>query len=228
MAKAKDSGKYEKIECPHLIICEGLDTKLYMMWLLQSLTQNDARYENFQAVDGKGISDLPRFIKALPGLPNFRDVVKSIIIARDSEQNSKGASQSVQEVLKKSNFAVPSAPCEVALPTSSLHKVKTSYVLFPDINSDNKNGTLEDLCLKTLVSPDKEKVLRISNGAVESYEKQIGKLKRPHKNRLYAYLSLSDKFVGKKLGQSAEAKAFDFQSSDVKPLRDLLQTMLEG
>ena len=39
--------KDNKITHPHLIICEGLDAKLFLMYYLQLLIKHDNRFEQF-------------------------------------------------------------------------------------------------------------------------------------------------------------------------------------
>ena len=215
-----------KIKMPHLIICEGIDAKKYMMYFLEHLIKVNEQFDTFQAIDVRGNEKFPEFFKTLPNMPKF-SMVKSITIARDSEENPQGASQSLQASLKKGGFSVPTAPGNVACPAGKEHNVKVGYVLFPKINSGDTAGTLEDLCLNTLASPDKDKILEITDCAIESVKKQIGELKRPHKNRLHTYLSLTDDFVGLKLGEAANANAFDFCSNETKALEELLSAMLE-
>jgi len=225
---AERNEKEDKIERPHLIICEGLDAKLYMIWFLEALIRDSIiKDKMFQAMDAGGITNLPIFIKTLPNLPNFDDIVKSITIVRDSENNSKGASQSVQVLLRKGGFAVPVAPCIVARPDENDRNIKTGYALFPKLDTDSTNGTLEDLCLNTLTNRNKGMLMGIVEKAIESHSKQVDKFKRPHKNRLHTFLSLTDKFVGLKIGESAKLNAFDFQSDDVKPLKEFLCAMLK-
>ena len=221
MTQEKDN----KITHPHLIICEGLDAKKYLIFFLQPLIKEDSRYDVFQVMDAGGNEDFPQFIKALPNLPQF-SMVRSVTVIRDSEKNSLGASQSVQTLLKNNGFAIPGKPCEVAYPKGAEYGVKVGYALFPKFNLDNANGTLEDLCLSTLNPAEgKEgKLLEVANMAVT----QVGELIRPHKNRLHTYLSLTDKFVGLKVGESATANAFDFSANELEPLKTLLSKMLEN
>ncbi len=216
-----------KIECPHLIICEGIDATLFIVYWLEKVFKDFDRYKQFQPVKADGNSDIPRMIKMLPSLPNF-STVRSLTVVRDSETNPQGAAQSLQASFLNAGFAVPSGPCVVARPAGSERNVKVGYALFPKLNSSDESGTLEDLCLKILDHPDKEKILCIADDAVEACKEQVGQLKRPHKNRLHTYLSLTDKFVGMKIGQSSEAKAFNFLASEMEPLKTLLCAMLEG
>ena len=227
MVKEKDN----IIRCPHLIICEGLDAKLFMQYYLQYRIKQDSQYEQFQAMNAGGVTELRQFILTLPELSNF-NMVKSVIIARDAENNACGAKQSVQELLKVNGFPVPDAPCTIARPmqesqNSKIEHVKTGYVLFPTLNSDSTDGTLEDLCLQTLANPKRDVVLSITDNAINSHQELLYRFKRPHKNKLHTYLSLSDDFVGLKIGESAKANAFDFSASILEPLSSLLAAMLE-
>jgi len=214
-----------KIESSHLIICEGRDALSYMICFLKPLIKTNNQFGKFQVMNPGGINQLHHFIENLPNLPNF-PMVESIMIARDAEKNPKGASQAVQASLKKGGFSVPDAPGKVAYPAVNKHNIKVGYVLFPKINSDDTSGTLEDLCLSTLASPDKEKILEIADSAIESVKKQTGKLKRPHKNRFHTYLSLTNDFVGMKIAQASRKKAFDFCSDETKALKELLAAIL--
>jgi hypothetical protein len=193
---------------------------------LNTLLKITGRLDKFQAIDAGGNEEFPVFFKMLPKLPNF-PIVKSITIARDSEKNSKNASQSVQSFLRNGSFSVPNAPGKVAHPTESEYKIKVGYFLFPKNDPEDISGTLEDLCLNTLARPDKDKFLQIVDCAIESVKKQIGELKRSHKNRLHTYLSLTDDFVGMKIGEAANANAFNFCSNETKTLEKLLYFMLE-
>ncbi|GHV29527.1 hypothetical protein FACS1894167_08970 [Synergistales bacterium] len=223
---ANEKEKDNKIVRPHLIVCEGLDAKKYLIYFLQHLIKDDPRYDNFQVMDGKGITDLPLFLKTLPDLPNF-NIVKTLTIIRDSETDSANADKSVRQMLKKCKFTAPDSPCAVAAPSVGNHPVAVGYALFPELNKIEGKGTLEDLCLETLAGEKSEELLKIVHCAIKSVNEQFGALERPHKNELHTYLSLTDKFVGLKLGESANTGAFDFSAREVEPLKNLLCSMLE-
>jgi hypothetical protein len=56
----------EKIRFPHLVICEGLDAKRFLIHFLEHLIESDSRIDNnFQVMDAGGITELPMFIKSL-------------------------------------------------------------------------------------------------------------------------------------------------------------------
>jgi hypothetical protein len=225
MAKGKEKNTDNVIERPHLIVCEGKDAKNFIIWYLQHLIQSDSRFEKFQAMDGKGVTDLQKFIKDIPALRGFEEV-RSITVIRDSETNADGSSQSVKTMFANNRFAVPDAPCAAAVPSAGEHSVKTGYALFPGLNSETQNGTLEDLCLK-LLKPERDGELEIAKDAVVRRGQEIGTLKCPHKNMVHTYLSLTDEFVGMKIGESAKANAFDFSAEALAPLKDLLTVMLD-
>ena len=126
----------------------------------------------------------------------------------------------------------PTKPCKAvkSLIYPGLDKeqlIITGYALFPDIDSDNTSGTLEDFCLTTLLDPNKEKLLSIVDATIKTCTEQVIAFTRPHKNKLHTYLSLTNDFVGLKIGESANANAFDFHCKELDPLKDMLQTMLE-
>lgn len=218
----------EQIKYPHAIICEGADAKFYLIWLLRWMIQNSGeKFENFQVIDGGGNDDLPSFVKNLNLLPGFANL-KTLTIIRDAEKNASDAHQSVQRLFQNAKFAVPNAPCTPARPDDAQHSVITAYALFPAFDALETNGTLEDLCLKTLAGDKTEEYLNISDAAIGQVNERCEKLKRPHKNRLSTYLSLSNDYVTLKLGESARAGAFDFDAPELSPLKAFLKGMLNS
>ena len=114
----------------------------------------------------------------------------------------------------------------VKLPESKLN-IKVGYALFPIFDSDKTSGTLEDLCLCTLFHQASAMSLKVVDDAVTKVEKDGEKLRRPHKNKLHTYLSLTNDFVGLKIGESAKANAFCFSAREFEPLKTLLNEMLK-
>jgi hypothetical protein len=221
--------KKESFKHPHLLICEGTDAKLFLIWLLKYLVdREEIRDDNFQADDFGGITELQVYLQALPRLPGFKDdtnTVRSITIIRDAETDANAASESVKTALRNCRFAVPNTPCEVASPSATDYRVNVAFALFPDFNKLTA-GTLEDLCLGTLAGPNSGSVLGIADGAISSAVKKTVIFTREHKNRLHTYLSLTNEYVGLKIGESANAGAFDFSAENLKPLKDLLKNIL--
>ncbi len=213
-----------KITHPNIIVCEGIDAKNFMMYFLQALIASDAKYETFEVVDGGGNDDLALFMKSLPRLSGFSET-KTITLIRDAETNAADAAKSVQSVFRNAGFAAPDSPCTPCIPKSGPMRQITGYALFPGISETSGKGALEDLCLKILAEERRAGYLHIVENALAATERQFGKLKRPHKNTLNAYLSLTDKYVTMKLGESAKAGAFNFNAVELRPLIQFLEAM---
>ncbi|MDR1162907.1 MAG: hypothetical protein LBM17_03595 [Candidatus Accumulibacter sp.] len=219
--------KYERIMCPNVIVCEGLDAKNYLIWLLEALKSEDARFDHFHVFNAGGVGELPRFVKALPNLPNY-SIVNTLTIGRDAEGDAKGAGESVKRLLRNTNFASPDAPCKPCRPKGSENSVITGYALFPSFESDTVDGTLEDLCLETLAGKNAPEILDVADRALARVEEKFGKFKRRHKNRLHTYLSLTDEFVTGKLGESAKWGAYDSGHPKLNPLKEFLCSMADA
>jgi hypothetical protein len=215
--------RLKKITRPHLILCEGIDAKFFLIHYLRQ-TFGEAQ-EDFTVADFGGINELDRnSLKVLPNLPNF-EKLESIVIIRDAENDGVSAKNSVENSLRSNGYASPAKPCEVKAPSKEQHHIAVAYALFPSFNLANESGTLEDLCLKIIADYDKDIILDIVEAATSAIEERNGFLKRKHKNELHTFLSLTDNFVGLKIGESAKAGAFDFDSPYFTPLKQLLESL---
>ena len=217
---------------PHMILCEGLDAKLFLIEYIQYLLNrygDGSVYNSFLVDDFGGNDQLFIYLKLLPNLSGFNDntnVVKSIIVIRDSERDAEAAEQSIRSSLLNTRFAVPDNPCKIAQPRDGLHNVSVAYALFPDIDSKKNYGTLEDLCLNILkVNPNVDLTLKTTTSSISTMEMKGCCFTRKHKNKLHTYLSLTNEYVGLKIGESAKAKAFDFSESSMEPLRLLMNNI---
>jgi len=214
------------IRFPHLIVCEGLDAKLFMIYYLESLIKKDKRFDQYQVIDSGGVRELRLFLRTLPKLSGF-DAVRSLVILRDAESSAQGAHQSVMDLLREECYAVPESACKIALPGNVHHQIKIGYAFFPSLNAHNENGTLEDLCLNILSDSNSGTVLGFVDSVIQARQDVVTVFKRPHKNKLHTYLSLTDEFVGLKIGESARANAFDFTARVFESFRVMLLKMLD-
>ena len=221
----KNEKKDNKIFFPHIIVCEGRDAKLYLCYFLESLIKRDDRYDQIQVMDAGGTDELSQFIKTLPDLPKF-SIVKTLSVIRDAEKDAKSAEDSVQNLLKAATFAVPDSQCKPRRPSDKERNVVTGYALFPFFSAES--GAIENLCLQTLVKDNAAEMLDIVDCAISRVTEKFGKLKRPHKNRLHTYLSLTDDFVTLKLGETARAKAYNFDAPELDSLKEFLWAMLNA
>ena len=217
--------KKEKVEIypetPHLILCEGMDAYFFLMWFLDFLKKESPIFADFKVYDFGGISELKRYLPNIAKTGRFREVVKSICVVRDAERDASGAVQSIKNALRDSGFAVPDKPYLRQSDSSvSYSSIATGFVLFPKCDDNPQNGTLEDLCLNILAKEDAVSVLDNAADVLEKY-----KFRKPHKNRLHTYFSLTDEFVSMKIGEAARIGAFSFHGHAIDSLKAFLIKM---
>ena len=98
--------------------------------------------------------------------------------------------------------------------------LKLGFILFP---LNNNSGTLEDLCLRILAENSSANVLSQIDSFLSVMESSCGRnYHRKHKNKLHTYLSSSDTYVTMPLGLASRAGAFNWDSSDLEPLKNFL------
>jgi hypothetical protein len=212
------SKKNKGIKKPHLILCEGEDATQYIIWLLDFFIniEGDKEFEDFLAFDFGGIDDLSNFLSVLKNLANY-ETVRSITIVRDAEGNAQSAVENITRALGNNGFSYASNVNTV----SKGGQPKTGFVLFPSCSGELESGTLENLCLRTLSDVNSGKILSAVDSVVKNFD-----FKRPHKNRLHTYFSLTDKFVALKIGEAAHARAFNFHCPEIESLKLFLSQML--
>ena len=210
--------KNKEIKRPHLILCEGADATLFMIYYLNYLIENnESEFDNFQAVDFEGNENLPRFLQLLKLSTNY-NTIKSITIIRDAEKDHIAAKQSVSSALKNHGFSAPSQTNEIVQDDTR----KIAFVLFPTLSETTEDGTLEDLYVKNLVeSPDE--LIKDIDVFINGLKEKGHNIPRPHKSRLYTYFAVTDKFTSLKLAEAAQAGAFDFDCSEMNGLKKLLK-----
>ena len=211
-------------DTPHLIFCEGKDDYNFIVSLLILLTETNEIFSQFRAYDFEGINNLGKDIDILPRTTGF-SLVKSLIVIRDAEKDATSACQSVLATFKNCGFAVPKGPCVKGQDGGCKHPhISTGFLLFPDCNDKPGKGSLEDLCLRILANGQAGTFLSNAEAALKPVV-DIGKLPRPHKNRLHTYFSLTDEFVSKKIGQAAKAGAFNYDAPEIVSIKTFLLEM---
>jgi hypothetical protein len=201
------------IQRENLLLAEGLDAKLFFMYLFDTY-----KIENIDVHDFGGIDNLPKYITTLKKMGNY-NTVKTILIIRDSEESTKSAIQSVNSALKSTELIDKDIE---PFTITEFNARKIGFMLFPGYDENGqlcKKGTLEDLCLK--IFKDRT-VLKQTGGYFEDFLK-YKKLKREHKNRLHAAFSFTDDYVGNKIGETAKTKGFDYESSYFAPFLDIIK-----
>lgn len=212
--------KNNTIDKSYLILCEGKDAQLFLINYLNSdALRCDTRFgEDIQVLDFEGIKNLGSYMKNLTNMDNF-ETVKQILVIRDAETNADGAVDSVRTSFRNNGFPVPEKCCVWNREGS----IATAFVLFPSCDENPVNGTLEDLCWDIIHKKDgnvKEDVASFIDEVKANYNSISS---HEHKCRLHAYLSTNDKYVSLKIGEAATAGAFDWNSEELLPLKQVIE-----
>ena len=222
MAARVDIG--EKIKKQHIIFCEGEDEKWFLIWFLnsQELADNPFYSNDIQVISFGGNEELSDKLELLTITPGF-ETIKSLLVIRDAEKNAEGAVRKIQDSLGNVQLPVPDGPGKWAIDGK-----KVGFLLFPNCDQSVENGTLEDLCLSIL----KEEGHSIILDKVQSFlallkEKHQRPFPHEFKSMLHTYFSVTDDFIGLKIGEAAKACAFDWNSDKLAFLKSFLLSSAE-
>ena len=217
----------KEIRGKNLIMCEGRDEELFFRYYLNSSERKaeDLRYsEDVYVFNFGGISDLQRQLKTIRSVPGLNSI-KTLLILRDAEKDAQAAISQVKKDLNKTNFSVPNNVGE----WSTEGNPRTAFMLFPSLGKKPIDGTLEDMCLK-MIKKDYQ-----PNVVIDKFEKSMKELENdgireyshPFKSKMHGFLSLTDKFVGMKIGEAARAGAFDWNHPELAELNRIMQESFE-
>ena len=137
----------KKIEVisPYLLIVEGKDEELFFEALMKNLGLTD-----IQILPIGGKTKLKENLRHLVNkVPDF-DMVTSLGIVRDADDDPKAAFQSVSDALKKVKLPVPVSPLIPSIgpnPRNLKYHIKVNVFIMPD---ENSLGDLEELCLRAV------------------------------------------------------------------------------
>ncbi len=126
-----------EISEPNLLIVEGKEDVLFFTALTKHLN-----LENIQIAGIGGKNTLRAELKQIRKSRSFLDLVTSLGIVRDADENPKGAFQSVSSALKAAELPVPKRPL-----VSVDNTPRVTVMILPDANT---SGMLEDVCLKAI------------------------------------------------------------------------------
>ena len=199
------------IEKPKLILAEGRDAELFLVWARDTYLERG----DVQIIDFGGINQLPPFLLNLPNMENF-DKVESLMIVRDAETDAKVAAQSITNAMERAKLPVPPEPFTF----TSNGPLKTAFVLFP--GPDAIRGTLEDLCLRTV---ENAALMTCASDYLTCAKEQGIEHNRPHKNKLHTYLSGTKEYVGLPIGRASQKGAWNYEHTAMKPFKDIIQEM---
>lgn len=218
----KKEKKPSIIHKKHLILCEGMDEWKFLARYLNSpaLQENPFFSENIEVLDFGGNEELSAYLSALKGIQGYSDIV-SLLVIRDAELDAQRAARDVQNALRTNGLHVPDAQGQWTEGTP-----KACFLLFPALGTIECSGTLEDLCLTILDDTAAETPLEEIDSFVEHLEQDREQIfSHRHKTRLHTYFSVNNKFVSMKVGEAADAGAFNWSHPNLDPLKDCLSKM---
>lgn len=217
-----------KNETTCLVLCEGVDAKFFLIWLLDYYKkQGITEFEHIQVEDFGGITQLTDSLAVWKNISGFRQNIRALCIIRDAETNFLNSCQSIRGSLQKNNIVSP----KHAWAVKEENGFKIAYIVFPgtkDNEGNYKSGTLEDLCLESLADADKIKKLETIDEFIDKAKQNFNlQFPRLHKTRLHEFLAMHDKYVDCKIGEAAKAGAFDFENPTIKEIVRIFTELLE-
>lgn len=209
----------ERIHKKHLILCEGKDAWKFLVRYLNSPALKEKPFfsEDIEVFDFGGNENLSNYLAALKGIDGYSDVV-SILVIRDAEQDAQKAACQVQSALRANGLEIPATQGQW---TEGIPK--TCFLLFPAFGAEECPGTLEDLCLTILDDTVAETPLEEIDTFVKHLEHDREQtFSHRHKTRLHTYFSVNNRFVSMKVGEAADAGAFNWSHPNLDPLKNCL------
>ena len=215
---------WTRIERPHLILCEGVDAwKFIVAYLNSTALQYDPRFSNnVHVIDFGGNDELRRRLQLCTTLDGF-DAIKSLLIIRDSETDPASAADSIRSALRSVGLAEPQQP-------HVWHRSDPAvgFLLFPSCDLEPLPGALEDLCANILLEdPRNARLVNDIDAFLNGLQTEHFKAAPRFKAAMHIFFSLHDRYVSLKLGEAADAGAFDWYSHALRPLRDFIAEAFE-
>lgn len=112
-----DNNNPKKIIGRNIILCEGLDAKLFILHFLGTtkyvdlVDLKDDGVREIEIRNFGGNSQLTTHLMTLKSLDGF-EKVKSILIIRDAESNYESAISEIKSALKSNGFPAPNSVCK--------------------------------------------------------------------------------------------------------------------
>ncbi|MBQ8951044.1 MAG: hypothetical protein IJ065_07845 [Eubacterium sp.] len=209
----------------YLILCEGIDEVNFLITYLNSdeLKYNERFSNDIQVFDFGGINMLSSYLKNFVKLDGFNKV-KRLMIIRDAEKNYDSAISNIRSALDNNGFE---APKDVSI--WSGENIKIGYLLFPECSSIKSNGTLEDMCLRIINEERFERIDKEIDIFLDGLEdKEYRLLNHRFKSKLHTYFSVTDNYIGSKVGEAAKRGAFNWNSDYLVGLRSFIEEGFEG
>lgn len=213
----------EPIRESKVILAEGADAQRFLTSACRAYGADGIEVRDFG-----GNTQLRPAIRALKLTTGFGQV-RSLVVARDAESDADGAMDSVADALAHVGLPRPTEPFSFASGADE-EQPRTAIMIFPGFESagsdrrDLTNGTLEDLCLRTL--PVSDPVLSCVDEYLDCVRKIPSETPDATKARLHAYLSGKARHAGLKLGEATDrGKVWDLDHAALTPFKNVIQQM---
>lgn len=210
---------------PYVILCEGVDEKFFLIQYIDYLVKQRIVPDSYNVIDMGGNEELRKNITVVSKLEHYPEM-KGFLVLRDAEMDAQAAAISVrQSILRAFSVSIPEDDTFV----KNEEGIVFGYTLLPGWSTDKtyRNGTLENLCWDIMKDKKDELSEKKLKGLSVDYIERAASLRNKnfrtfHKNKLHAYLSGTDSFVGMKIGEAAQAGCFDFSHVKLNFLQNAL------
>ena len=224
----ENKNKMIKHNTKHLILCEGIDEKLFFMWYLDYFKKQPmyTKFNDIQLEDIGGNEDIKKQLGLWKLVSGFEQL-KTIGIIRDAEKDADAAIRSINQCFTDNEFVAPDAPFVLKKNDNASN---TIYGVLPgfDENGVLQNGTLEDLCLQILKDEQSESKMDMIQGYLKELQTKFNyQIHHIHKSKLHTYFASDDRYIGSKIGQAAKIGAFDFESKSLAPFRRMFESLTD-
>ena len=196
------------IEKPKLLLVEGIDE----VRLFEALAKHIGA-EDVQIRDYRGKDNLRSFLGVLPRVSGYSEL-ESIGVARDADENSDNAAESVRDALGAAGLPVPDSPLESACDG----RISVRYLIIPH----GETGALEDVCLASVAEDPAMACVESYFGCIERSALDGPRAKWMSKAKVHAFLS-SRENPALRLGEAAERGLWHFDAPAFDPLKSVLR-----
>ena len=200
----------ELITKKKLVAVEGKDEIAFFAELLKHMGMKNI----IDILEVKGKDNFKEEMPLLTKSPGFSGL-EAIAIIRDADDSCQNAFKSVVGVLKKINLKAPARPGEF-----SRGNPKVGVFIMPDNKND---GKLETLCLETVKEKEGMKCVNQFIACASQMENPP-KEKDIDKVKVQTFLAIMPE-VPDKLGVGAKKKCWDFDSSELAPLKNFISEL---
>jgi hypothetical protein len=210
----RDSFRFNDVEGDALLLVEGIDDARFFTAFLQWLGKT-----NVQIAQVGGKDELrPFLINILKNAPNFPRL-RSLGIVRDADTSASSALQSLGNSLDTAQLPSPSQAWESA----QADGLAVSLAILPDGTSP---GDLENLCLRSI---GKSREIECVDEYIDCRVKASAQIasNKLAKTKVHTYLAvgIDGNDPGLRLGESADAGVWDWDSPAFENVADFLRNL---